>query len=104
LKIKHPDITEEQTKNYIKQNLQEPEQLVKFSVHCPELECKQILHAHQMSNLKINLSNHISTQHQENKNNHSKESVETYVEGNCNQRLVSAQEQLNTTKKRKTNK
>jgi len=97
LKKKHSNIIDQQTKNYIKQHLQEPELLVKFLIDCPEPKCKYIAHAVHRSNLKTRLSKHISSEHQENKDNHSVQSIKTYVEG-------SAQEQLNTTKKRKTNK
>jgi len=94
LKNRHPDISEEQTQTYINQHLQEPEQLVKFSVHCPESECQDTLHCSRKENLKSKLSTHVSKQHSENKGNHSKESLTIYVEDNYKQTLVPAQEQL----------
>jgi len=81
LENKHSSTTEEQTKNYIKEHLQEPKQFVNFSVHCPEPKCKYIAHAVHRSNLKTRLSKHISSEHQENKDNHSVQSIKTYVEG-----------------------
>jgi len=103
LKRKHPNITEKQTKIYIKKHLQEPKLRIRFSVHCPKPECKHIVHNVTKFDLKRNLSIHISTQHPGNKGNYSIESLATYVEDNCKQTLVPAQEQLKNTKKRKIN-
>jgi len=104
LKKKHPDITEEQTQIYIEKHLQEPELRTNFSIQCPESECQGTLCCSRKDNLKPRLFTHISTEHSENKDNHSKKSIATYVNNNYKQTVVSAGEQLNTKKKRKTNK
>jgi len=98
-KNKHSNITDQETEIYINEHLQKTKLLVKFSVHCPELECKHTLHAHQMSNLKRNLFTHVSRKHPKNKHNYSKKLLTTYLENNYEQTLVPAQEQLKNTKK-----
>jgi len=91
----------EQRKIYIEEHLQEPKLRIRFSVHCPESECKHIAHNITKFDLKKNLSIHISTQHPGNKGNYSIKSLATYVEDNCKQTLIPTQEQLKNTKKRK---
>ena len=95
----HSNIIEEEAQTYIGKHLQKPELL--FLIYCPESGCGHIAHARERYFLKINLFRHIfkTKQHQCERKNHSKESLATYVENNCKQTLISAQEQLKSIKK-----
>jgi len=74
--------------------VKEPEQLVQFSVNCPEPKCQDILGCLRERDLKMKLFTHILKKHSENKNNYSIKSLATHVKENCKKELVSAQEQL----------
>jgi len=102
-KNEHSNITDQETEIYIKNHLQEPEQRLNFSVRCPEPKCKHIVQVLGRNDLKRYLFNHLlkSKKHQSKRNNYSKESIATHVEDNYKQTLVSAQEQLKNTQKRK---
>jgi len=90
LKKKHSNMTKEKKQTYIDQHLQKPKLLEKFSINCPESECKYVTQSVRKSNLKKSLLNHISTKHPESKKNHSIESVETHVKENCKKIFVSS--------------
>jgi len=87
-------MNEKQTETYITQHLKESEQLVQFSVNCPEPECQDTLDSLRKHNLKTILFTHISKKHPENKDNYSKKSLAPYVENNYKKELVSAKKQL----------
>jgi len=100
VKKKHSNITEEQTQIYIEKHLQEPELRVKFSIPCPESECKHIVCSSEKNKLRTILSRHIPTIHPGNKNNYSIESVAKYIENNYTKKFISTKQKL---KKRKIN-
>ncbi len=80
LRIIHPNITEEKTKDYIDKHLKEPENLSKFLVKCPVFGCEHIARSYQTTNLKDNILYHISSLHPDNKDNHSKKSIAAAIE------------------------
>jgi len=101
LEEKHPDVIPEQVQIYIDQNLHEPKQFVKFSIHCPESECEHITCSFVKGRLKEHLFNHISVKHPKNKNNYSIESVKAYAKDNCERILVSATRAIKKDKKKR---
>ncbi len=87
LRIKHPKVTKEETKIYIKKHLQKPELLLNFSIGCPE--CNKKILSSRATNMKRKLFSHISKKHSENQN-YSKESVAAYAEENYTKVFVPA--------------
>ncbi len=89
-RTQHKNIPEYKIKTYRKNNLQKARQIFKFSVNCPVPTCNHTADTKNKPNLKENLWYHVlkSQAHQNEKNNHSKESLAKYVNQNYTSELV----------------
>ena len=88
MKKQHSEISPDNIEKYIKDNLQEPEKLLQFSLCCPE--CKQKKVSYTKAQVKQNLFKHIfkTKKHQNEKENHTEKSLLKYINDNLKVRLV----------------
>ncbi|HEB41437.1 MAG TPA: hypothetical protein ENI08_00265 [Candidatus Dependentiae bacterium] len=100
---KHKKITKEKIKDFIEKHLKKPEWLIRFSICCPELECKKKICSNEKVNLKSKLFNHISNSGEHQGVKYSKESLNRYVDEYCQQEFLFAQNQLGNIQKRTIN-
>ncbi len=78
---KHCEISADNIEKYMKYNLQEPEQLLRFLINCPEPSCKQITCKDRKTMIIQSLIRHLIRKHP-NRKRYSEESIKNHVNKN----------------------